>query len=223
MIARALPRTSLSRRGLVLLVALVNAEFLALLLYALRPNVVVTNPLYLLVPFVWIDVAVLAAAVVRPPSTTTRHRYLAAGLAVGYFLVLGYFGGLVGPSAGALTDGVRVNWALPPGWGPSVHAVLGPVVVVLLPYKVAGYAALTYLVYATVLEAAGSAWGGVVGLFSCVSCSWPLLGTLLSGVFGSGSALASAAANQPYGLSTLVFCSAVALLLWRPSLGSERL
>mgnify|MGYP000365615809 CR=1 FL=1 len=90
--------------------------------------------------------------------------------------------------------------------------------VVLEPYKEVGYLALAYLVYVTVLDAAGAAVSGMVGLFSCVSCTWPILGTVAAGLFGGTSALAAVALGHAYGLSTLVFLSSVGLLWWRPTL-----
>jgi hypothetical protein len=118
--------------------------------------------------------------------------------------------------------GARIAWELPPGWGPAVLYGGGLVRLALIPYKLAGYAALAYLVYATVLDTAGSAVSGVVGLFSCVSCTWPIVGTVVSGIFGGTSAIAAVATSESYGLSTLVFVSAVGLLYYRPSFGSRR-
>ena len=86
----------------------------------------------------------------------------------------------------------------------------------LIPYQVVGYATLAYLVYARVLEATGTAITGLLGLFSCVSCAWPVVGTAVAAVFGSGSAVYAFALAESYGLSTAVFVSAVALLTWRP-------
>ena len=70
--------------------------------------------------------------------------------------------------------------------------------------------------YATVLDAARSAVTGVLGLLSCVSCSWPVLASLATGVAGGGSGLAAAVSTGSYGLSTVVFVATVALLYWRP-------
>jgi len=88
---------------------------------------------------------------------------------------------------------------------------------VLMPFKVFGYLVLATLVYATVIEATKNMLSGVVGLFSCVSCTFPVLAALASGFFGSSSAVAAAVYSQSYGLSTAVFVLTVALLLWRPS------
>lgn len=204
------------------LLALVVVQVLLAAVYVTSPvgdDVVapVTYAMVILQPFVWIDVGLLAVLTTDPPTASPRRRRLGVLLAAGYFLLLGYFGGLLGPGMG--TGAAGVNWLLPPGYSPRLFydgALLG---LTLAPYKVVGYGALAYLVYVTVLDTAGTALSGVVGLFSCVSCTWPIIGTIAAGFFGSSSALATAAMNQAYPLSTLVFLSAVALLWWRPGFG----
>ena len=195
-----------------------NTELLFVLAYLFVSDATITNPLYLLLPFVWTNVALWA--VWRTDldwSASRRHRWLAAAVGVGYFLVLAWVGGVIGYMPG-IADGASasVSWGLAPGWGPVVNASLWGLMVTAFPYKVVGYAALAYLVAATVLDAAGSVVSGFVGLFSCVSCTWPVLGTVLTGVFGGSSAVVAFATGQPYGASTIVFLSAVALLRWRP-------
>lgn len=204
------------------LLALVATQALLAVVYVTSPaggDVVapVTYAVVILQPFVWIDVGLLAVLTTAPPPVSTRRRRVGALVAVGYFLLLGYVGGLFGPGMG--TGAAGVNWLLPPGYSPRLFYDGGLLSLTLAPYKVVGYCALAYLVYVTVLDAAGTALSGVVGLFSCISCTWPVIGTIAAGVFGSSSALATAAMNQAYPLSTLVFLSAVALLWWRPSVG----
>lgn len=194
---------------------LVNAELLALFLYLARPGVTPTAVRYYVYPFIWINVGLWALVRVSPPKASNRRRYAAGALAVGYFLVLAYAGGLVGPGLGAMATGFRIA-PLPPGSGPALVYSGESLQLVLFPYKVVGYVALAVLVYATVLDVARSAIGGILGLFSCVSCTWPVLASLVSGVAGSSSAVASAALSGSYGLSTVVFVVTVALLYWRP-------
>ena len=74
----------------------------------------------------------------------------------------------------------------------------------------------SYLVFVTLLDVNGSALSGALGFASCVSCTWPILGTAVTALFGGGSILATVATNQPYGLSTFVFATSVGLLVWRP-------
>lgn len=201
--------------------AVVGLELAAVAVYLLAANVTVTNPLILVYPLVWINVGLWAVWRTEPPAAGGRRRLAVGLLAAGYFGVLAVVGGLVDVShlahGHAHPARLRIAYAtLPPGFGPAV-LYSGPVLGLdLLPYKVVGYLALAYLVYATVLEATGSAISGLLGLFSCVSCAWPVLGTVAAGLFGSGSAVYAFALSQSYGLSTVVFVSAVALLRWRP-------
>ena len=219
-LAERLQRLRPGRPAALGLAALVVAESLLALVYVTSPLVAgISDPLtfgwVLLQPFVWINVGLLAVLTTRPPTTSPRWRYVGLAVGCGYFLLLAYFGGLFGEGMGSGMAGV--TWALPPGYSPRVFYDGAALRLVLEPYKVVGYAALSYLVYVTVLDASGAALSGVVGLFSCVSCTWPILGTVAASVFGGSSAVASAAMTQAYPLSTLIFLSAVALLWWRPN------
>jgi hypothetical protein len=214
---RPAPRTA--RLGAVLLAF----EAIAVALYLLSADVRITDPLVLIYPLIWINVGLWAVWRTDIPRSSDRRRLAVGLLAVVYFGVLAAVGGILDLSH--LAHGhvhepqFRVAYAsLPPGFGPAVFYSGSLVSLNLLPYQVVGYAALTYLVYATVLEAAGSAVSGLLGLFSCVSCTWPVVGTVVAGLFGSGSAVYTFALTQSYALSTVVFVSAVALLRWRPEL-----
>ena len=170
-------------------------------------------------PFVWINVGLWAVVRTFPAArgATTRQRVLASALAAGYFGVLAYTGGLVGHGTPDGAGVVRVVWGtVPPGWAPTLTYAGDFFRATLIPFKLVGYLVLAYLVYATILDAARSAVTGVLGLLSCVSCSWPVLASLASGVAGSGTGIAAAVATGSYGLSTLVFVLTVALLVWRP-------
>lgn len=197
---------------------LVNTEIVLTIAYLLASDAQVTEPRYLVYPFVWLNVGIWALARTNPVARNDRDRYVGATIAVAYFLLLAYVGGVVGAGVGENALGWRIAW-LPPGWGPAVLYSGASVNLALLPYKVVGYATLAYLVYATVLDAAGSAVSGVIGLLSCVSCTWPVLATVITGFTGSGAAVASAATEWSYALGTVVFVATVALLLWRPTLG----
>lgn len=209
-----------SREGLLAWAALLNAELLLIAVYLLWTGVVPTRPLYYLYPFVWINAALWALWTVERPTGTDRRRALAAALAAGYFVVLAYFGGLFAVGSGGYAGGLSVVLAsFPPGWSPAVLYNGTNLTLVALPFKVFGYLTLAYLVYATVLDAAGGAAAGVLGLFSCVSCTLPLIAGALSGFVGGSAALVSAAYGQSYGLSTAVFVLTVVLLVWRPAAG----
>lgn len=220
-LARSSPhrRLQLGPLAAISLAALIVVQLILAVLYVRSPVVgVIENPaafgFTLLQPFIWIDVGLIAVLTTDPPPASGRRWRLGTGLAVTYFIALAYFGGLFAGGAGTGVAGV--NWTLPPGYSPRVYYDGAMLALALEPYKVVGYASLAYLVYVTILDALGTVLSGVIGLFSCISCSWPILGTVLAGVFGGSSAVTAAALNQAYPLSTLVFLSAVLLLWWRP-------
>lgn len=200
--------------------AVLNAEFLLVAIYLLLAPVTPTGIWIYVYPFVWINVAIWALRRVDVPAASRAKRYGGVVVAVGYLFVLGYFGGLYGPGMGELATGLRIEMvSLPPGWSPAVLYSGEQVRLALLPFKVIGYLTLAYLIYATVLDAAGSATVGVFGLFSCVSCVLPLIAATVSGFVGGGGALLAAASVQSYALSTAVFVLTVVLLVWQPSTG----
>ena len=221
-----------SRRDLLVAAAVLNAELLVVLVYLLVEPVTIDSWRFILYGFLWINAGLYAVAKTKPANASTRTRRLALLAGGGYFLILAVAGGLVGPShtsplAALLTDGhlhshstaaagsfdVRL---LPPGWGPAFVYQGSWLLVILMPYKLVGYLSLAYLVYATVIDAAGAVVPGSLGLLSCVSCTWPVVGSLVASVFGSGSAVVVAATTWPYDVSTVAFLATVALLLWRP-------
>jgi len=125
-------------------------------------------------------------------------------------------GGLITVGVGEAATGLRIA-PLPPGYGPALLYSGQQVTVTLMPNYLVGYVALAYLVYVTVIDAAGSAAAGLIGLFSCVSCSWPILASLISAITGGGSLLVTSALQVSYGLSTAVFLVTAGLLYWRPT------
>ncbi|WP_336034442.1 DUF7546 family protein [Halobacterium yunchengense] len=193
---------------------LVNGELALVLLYFALTSSVPTDPLLLAYPFVWINAALWGVSRVDLPSASRRQYAVALAVAVAYFLLLGGLGGLYMLHGHGL--GSRIAW-LSPGWGPVLVYSGAELTVSLFPYKVVGYGALAYLVAVTILDAARTGVAGLLGLLSCVSCTWPVAATVLTGAFGSASAVATAAQNEPYGLSTVVFVSSVLLLVWRPT------
>lgn len=205
------------RRTLLLAGLVLNLELIAILIYLNLSGSQFTAVRYLLYPWIWINVGVWAILRARPGSASDRQRAVAAGLAVAYFALLAYVGGLVG--FGGMGTGFRVAW-LAPGWGPTLIYGGESLRVILVPFTVVGYLALSYLVYVTIIEAASSAVAGIVGLFSCVSCTWPVAASLLTGVFGSTAAITSGVYSLSYDLSTVVFVVSVGLLYWRPTVGS---
>jgi hypothetical protein len=221
-----------AREDLLVAAVVLNAELLVVLVYLAFESVTIDSWRFILYGFLWINAGLYAVATVRPSPASTRTRRLALLVAAGYFAVLAVAGGLVGPShtsplASLITDGHLHSHStatassldvrfLPPGWGPAV-VYQGPwLMVILMPYKLVGYLSLAYLVYATVTDAAGTAVTGSLGLLSCISCTWPVAGSLVASVFGSGSVVVAAATTWPYDISTAAFLATVALLTWRP-------
>lgn len=201
---------------------LLNTELIVTMAYLLLSDASVQQFRYLVYPFVWVNVSIWALTRTKPVAQSDRDRYVGIAVAVGYFLVLSYFGGLFAPGVEHAEHalGWRIAW-LPPGWGPAVLYTGSALKLALMPYKVVGYVALAYLVYATVVDAAGSAISGILGLLSCVSCTWPIVATLVTGVAGSGTAVAVAATEWSYTLGTVIFVVTVGLLSWRPTIGGK--
>jgi hypothetical protein len=199
----------------------VTTELLLVLGYVVALNVQVRDWTLYAVPFVWINVGLWAVVRTDPQSAPARKRLLAAAVAGGYFLLLAYFGGLFGPGNSPVTAYSVEFLDIPPGWSPAL-LYNGPIVsLALLPYKMVGYLALAYLVYATALDASNAVVGGVLGLFSCVSCSFPIIAGVVTGIVGGGGALAGLATSSTYLLSTVVFVVTVGLLYWRPAVGKR--
>jgi hypothetical protein len=175
---------------------------------------------YLLYPFVWINLGLWAVFAADPPRAGPWARRAGTVAAVGYFLVLATAGGLLDVAhlghfhSHGPPGGLSVFTAMPPGWAPTVVYETASATVTLVPYKLVGYLALTYLAYVAVLETVTAALSGAVGLLSCVSCSWPVFASLLAGVVGSTTASAVYAVSLD--LSTAAFVLAVVLLVWRP-------
>lgn len=221
-IQRRLDGLPVARETLLYGAALVNLEILVVLAYLAVVQPTVTRPLFYVYPFVWLNTAAWAVWKTRLPDASGLRLWAARTLAAGYFLLLGYVGGLYGVSGGVAV-GLRLELtALPPGWAPALIYGGELFQFALLPFKVVGYLALAYLVYATVLDATGGVLGGVLGLFSCVSCTLPVVAGILSGFVGGAGAVAAAGYAQSYLLSTVVFVVTVGLLVWRPTVADLR-
>lgn len=195
---------------LFLWAAVLNAELLLVFMYLTFVPEPATNWFLLAFPFVWLNVAALVFARVRPTAAPRRRKLVGLAIAVGYALVLGWIGGVAG--LGGQGTGLRLVLAAPPGFSPTIVYSGSPLAVVVTPWKVAGYLTLTYMVYVTVLDASGGLAGGILGLFSCVSCVLPIVASVVGGVVGVGATLSQFASGQSYGASTAVFLVSVGLL-----------
>lgn len=194
----------------------VAVELVALWLYLRAGGVTVTEPRYLLYPLVWVNAGVAAVALTRPSSRSPRVRLLAASVAGLYLVGLLVLDGSVGLAGGE--GGSLRAVPLPPGWGPALVGSAAGVTVTLFPFKLVGYAALSYLLYDVVLDAARAALGGALGVVSCVGCAAPGIGGLVAAVAGgtTGAGVARVATSLAYDLSTVVFLVTLVVLYLRP-------
>jgi len=208
-------------RTLVYWAAILNAQLLVVILYSLLvsgPPASLRGIFILVMPWVWLDVSWWAYRNTSLPRVTGRKRLVAGALAVGYFLVLAFAGGVLLPGIGERATGFRlVTYQIPPGFAPALLYSGERLVVNLIPYKTVGYLALAWLVYGTVADVSGSVGAGLLGLFSCVSCMLPVIAGVLTTVTGSAG-FAATIGQQSYFLSTSVFLATVLLLRWRPTM-----
>ncbi len=171
---------------------------------------------YLVYPFVWVNVGLLAALTVRTTAGSRRHRALALAVAVPYTLAVLYVPGVLQVTL----PGIRTlppsapHWDLvwaAPGWGPLLTYESSLVVANLVPYKVVGYLALGSLVYANVLRVSRASLGGLLGLVTCVSCAAPLFASGVA-LLGGGAGLVAVATRYSVDLGTLAFLVSVVFL-----------
>jgi len=212
--------------GAGLLAAAIFLEGVLVVGYFLATPGDVTVPRYVLYPFVWINAVLVAAYRTPIPSAPRRRHLLAGGLAAVYFLLLANWAGLIGLTVGGHHPipegvlGVSVG-AGSPGWG-RVRIITRVFFVSFVPYRVIGYLGLTYLVYAALLDASGALASGALGLVSCLSCSFPIVASFVTGFLGGWVTLMSTAFAYSIDISTVAFLASVALLYWRPGFGSLR-
>lgn len=210
-----------SRGALAGIALIVAAQLLLLWIYLASFGVGLA--MFHLYPIIWITVSCWVVWQARPTGSSGRRELLAAAIAGAYFLLLAWLGGLVSPGT-ALAEsnafaGLRIAATAPPGYAPAVYYVGSGLTVSVIPYRLVGYLALAYLVYVTILDAWAASAPGLLGIFGCIGCSWPIFATLLSGGGGAAGALATALYLNAYPISTLAFLLAVGLLYWRPSAG----
>ncbi|MHB9288773.1 hypothetical protein ACKVMT_17225 [Halobacteriales archaeon Cl-PHB] len=214
--------SSLSQRFSTRVIALLTvAELLLLAIYFLATPASVSKLRYALYPFVWINVGLWAVLETDLPEAPPRRQVVAGAVALFYLATLLILAGLVGTHAPTLqsgTTGIFVGTGSPGHVGVTISTAYG--YVALIPFRVVGYLALTYLVYTTLLDTVGGLLSGAIGLFSCISCTFPILASVATAIGGS-AALTSAVFQLSLDLSTLIFVVAVGLLYWKPGLPRE--
>ena len=188
--------------------------------FALTPATV-TDLRYVVYPFVWINAGLYAVWRVEPEPAGDGIRRLADFAGAGYFLVLAWLSGLLavyGPDhAHAHLHGWQVT-AATPGWGPRVAYVGDWFHVYFVPYRVVGYLALAYLLWVAVRDLSARTLTGVLGVATCIGCSFSLLMPLVGVVGVGGAGLASVSALS-LDLSTAAFLLAVGVFVRRPGGG----
>lgn len=189
------------------------------LAYLVTTDAGLAAPAIMAVPLVWLTAAAVAVRHVDPPGASRGLRVLASVVGAIYGVGLAAVAGMIRPATGATGMDIIL---LPPWWGPAIQFG-GPVIAgTLFPYRVAGYAALAYLVGVAVIDVVNRdvvtvrGAGGLLGTASCVGCALPLIASL--GASGVGAGLATTLAGSPtYALGTVVFLLALGLLAYRPA------
>lgn len=205
---------ALRRPGLHVALAVCVLEAFLVVAYFAVTDAQPTNAVrYLVYPFVWINVGLWVVWRVDAAPGTRPQRVVAGAVAGTYLLVLLSLAGTIGPGVPGIPVGVRVE-LYAPGWGPLVAVTSPWLRLFLVPFEVVGYAALSYLFYATVLDLSRGAVSGVFGLVTCVGCTVPVLVPLVGALGGPATSLTTTAYAWSYDLGTLFFVLTVALLYW---------
>lgn len=166
---------------------------------------------YVIYPFVWINAGLWAVRRASPAAGSRRHRLLGLAIGAGYFLLVMAVPGNVGPGM-APEPGMRVGWYVP-GWGPLIAIASPWVRLYLVPFEVAGYAALGYLVYANTLDLARGTLSGALGLVTCVGCTVPVVAPLVGLLGGPATSLSTTAYAWSYDIGTVLYLITLGLLL----------
>lgn len=208
-------RVEIREIDLLIWSSLLTAELLILMGYQLATQSTVTEPRYILYPFVWINLGLFAVYRTTVQNRDRRVHVVAFVLASIYLFILLSLGGLlqlgIFQSLG-VGSGVSISWASP-GWGPMIAFQAEWIQFVIIPFKAVGYVSFAYLLYARLVDATTGALSGVFGIVSCIGCTFPILLPLL------GASTFSAVSWLSVDLSTLVFVITLSLLYWGDEIG----
>lgn len=191
--------------------------------YLVLTDAGLTAPTMLVVPFVWVTVAVVAVRHAHRPAVGRASRWIAGGIGASYALGLAWLTSTVSP---AMNPGTSANLVLlPPGWGPLFRYSGSQVALTLIPYRLVGIVALGYLVSLAlrdvVDEGLSVGVGGLVALGSCASCALPLVASAAGALGGAGLGVGAAptVGGGTYLLGTAAFVLAAWVLAARPLQG----
>ena len=180
----------------------------AIATYLRLTDAVITTGRSLSYPVVWIVTSLTAAVWIGLTVRGRPRRWRGIAIGGGYTLVIGWLTGLLGATTGGFP--LRVH-AAPPGWGPIILYDSGLLRLSIVPFKLIAYLALGYVIYALVAAHRGSIRAAAVGVFSCVSCTGPLLVAIIGAVGGTQATTAVATAG--YDIATVALVATFGLLV----------
>ena len=180
----------------------------AIATYLRLTDAVITTGRSLSYPVVWIVTSLTAAVWIGLTVRGRPRRWRGVAIGGGYTLVIGWLTGLLGATTGGFP--LRVH-AAPPGWGPIILYDSGLLRLSIIPFKLIAYLALGYVIYALVAAHRGSIRAAAVGVFSCVSCTGPLLVAIIGAVGGTQATTAVATAG--YDIATVALVATFGLLV----------
>lgn len=180
----------------------------AIATYLRLTDAVITTGRSLSYPVVWIVTSLTAAVWIGLTVRGRPRRWRGVAIGGGYTLVIAWLTGLLGATTGGFP--LRVH-AAPPGWGPIILYDSGLLRLSIVPFKLIAYLALGYVIYALVAAHRGSIRAAAVGVFSCVSCTGPLLVAIIGAVGGTQATTAVATAG--YDIATVALVATFGLLV----------
>jgi len=180
----------------------------AIMAYLNGTNAAITELRSLAYPVVWISVSLAAAVWIGQTVQGRPRRWRGIAVAGSYTLGIAWLTGLLGATTGGFP--LRVH-AAPPGWGPIILYDSGLLRLSIVPFKLIAYLALGYVIYALVAAHRGSIRAAALGVFSCVSCTGPLLVAVIGAIGGTQATTAVATAG--YDIATVALVATFGLLV----------